>query len=62
MDIEEIEKVLTNLYADFKKHGASDSSDVFGFMACQLLLHIYKKLESIDERLDEMHVPAPHKW
>ncbi len=69
MDIELIEKFLTRLYDDFKEEGAKPDQPIFQFVQCQLLLHIYRKLDDIDgslgaiySELGEIRAALPSKW
>lgn len=50
MDIEQIEKMLSEIAARLE-WGGQDRFMCILHLQCQLLLHFYKKLESIDDTL-----------
>jgi hypothetical protein len=49
VDIEQIEKILSTIVFRLEQ-----DDEVLPFIQCQLLLHIYKKLDSIDDSLATM--------
>lgn len=55
MDIEKIEKLVSNLVASLEQE-TETISPAYGLpiVQLQLLLHIYKRLESIDDTLASM--------
>lgn len=53
MDIEKIEKLLSNLYEQTKDLDIP-VPQALPMLQCYLLLHIYKKLESIDDSLGSL--------
>ena len=52
MDIEKIEKILTGVLTVIEQAEEDVSAaTAMPFIECQLLLHIYRKLEAIEEQL-----------
>jgi len=63
MDIEQIEKILSGMIAELDKQPEEDIKETFfevslPLIQCQLLLHIYRKLEAIEEQGQT----EPGKW
>ena len=55
MDIEKIEKILNGVVDCLEQiKPAIPVESFFPVMQCQLLLHVYKKLEDIESRLNSM--------
>jgi hypothetical protein len=52
MDIEKIEKLLTGLVTALEEAGDVSAAAVLPVMQLSLTLHLYKKLESIEQKLD----------
>jgi len=58
MDIEEIEKLVAEQLDAIKKTDGVSALEAWSVMQCQLLLHIYRKLEAIEEQGQT----EPGKW
>lgn len=54
MDIEKIEQILESMGIGILPSSEISTADLFPLIQCKLLLHIYKKLESIDNSLASM--------
>lgn len=55
MDIQKIEKILTGLNEDLKNAGDDISVGLLlSVIQCNLLLHIYKQLENIEDDVSSM--------